>query len=91
MMLVLSGDERSALRSALDCLERGDERGFRDQLWLGFGETWSPTLDRLVDAGYVEEDSATHCDLTERGVALLGRLRLGGGVRGGSCGGTRGG
>ena len=77
MMLVLNGDERIALRSALDCLERGDARGFRDQLWLGFGETWSPTLDRLVDAGYVEEDRPTRCGLTKRGVVFLERLRVG--------------
>ncbi len=70
----LSTEQQASMAKSLLALQQGNERGFEDMLWLGFGDKWKPLRQALVRNGYLSNGTGNALTLTERGQKLLEKL-----------------
>lgn len=70
----LSTEQQASMAKSLLMLQQGNERGFEDMLWLGFGDKWKPLQQALVRNGYLSNGTGNALTLTERGQMLLEKL-----------------
>ena len=70
----LNAEQQLSMAKGLSALRDGNERGFEDILWLGFGDDWKPLRRALIRNGYLCNGTGNALTISDRGVQLLEKL-----------------
>ncbi len=71
----MTDHERKHLIRALQQYEAGVSHAGDYQLWVGFGDYWRQTKDKLIRRGYLRQTASGGIQLSAKGTGFIEQIR----------------
>ena len=71
----MNDHERKHLIRALQQYEAGETHAGDYQLWVGFGDHWRPTREKLIKRGYLRQTGSGSVKLSAKGSGYFDQMR----------------